>query len=88
MISKDQSIVTQVAAKIAAELIVKDTNTMSNITEWLIAFDAVSEALNNAHGFNLTTVLKCFSKHSPTQPWKKQLKHQSQPSPRLQHHNQ
>ena len=52
MISKDQSIVTQVAAKIAAELIVKDTNTMHNITEWLIAFDAVSEALNNAHGFN------------------------------------
>jgi hypothetical protein len=52
MISKDQSIVTQVAAKIAAELIVKDTNTMSNIAEWLIAFDAVSEALNNAHGFN------------------------------------
>lgn len=51
MISKDQSIVTQVAAKIAAELIVKDTNTMSNIAEWLIAFDAVSEALNNAHGF-------------------------------------
>ena len=51
MISKDQSIVTQVAAKIAADLIVKDTNTMSNIAEWLIAFDAVSEALNNAHGF-------------------------------------
>lgn len=50
MISKDQSIVTQVAAKIAAELVVKDTNTMHNIAEWLIAFDAVNEALQNAHG--------------------------------------
>lgn len=53
MISKDQSIVTQVAAKIAAELVVKNTDTMHNIAEWIIAFDAVSEALNNAHGFNI-----------------------------------
>lgn len=49
MISKDQSIVTQVAAKIAAELIIKTEDTTKNVAEWLTAFDAVTEALMNAH---------------------------------------
>lgn len=49
MISKDQSIVTQVAAKIAAELIIKTEDTSKNIAEWLQAFDAVNEALMTAH---------------------------------------
>lgn len=49
MISKDQSIVTQVAAKIAAELIIKTEDTTKNVAEWLTAFDAVSEALMKAH---------------------------------------
>lgn len=53
MISKDQSIVTQVAAKIAAELIVKTEDTMKNVSEWLTAFDAVNEALMNAHATEL-----------------------------------
>ncbi len=50
MISKDQSIVTQVAAKIAAELVVKTEDTAHNLGQWLIAFDAVNEALQQAHG--------------------------------------
>lgn len=49
MISKDQSIVTQVAAKIAAELVVKTEDTTKNVSEWLAAFDAVNEALIGAH---------------------------------------
>lgn len=49
MISKDQSIVTQVAAKIAAELIIKTEDTTKNVSEWLTAFDAVKEALLEAH---------------------------------------
>lgn len=55
MISKDQSIVTQVAAKIAAELIIKTEDTTKNISEWLQAFDAVNEALMKAHA---TEVIK------------------------------
>lgn len=55
MISKDQSIVTQVAAKIAAELIIKTEDTSKNISEWLQAFDAVNEALMKAHA---TEVIK------------------------------
>ena len=52
MISKDQSIVTQVAAKIAAELVRKTEDVNANVSDWLQAFDMVSEALNKAHGFN------------------------------------
>jgi hypothetical protein len=53
MISKDQSIVTQVAAKIAAELIIKTEDTTKNVAEWLTAFDAVSEALMKAHATDM-----------------------------------
>lgn len=49
-ISKDESIITQVAAKIAADLIPPDTDVNANITNWLIAFDAVREAMFEAHG--------------------------------------
>lgn len=50
MISKDQSIVTQVAAKIASELVLKTSDVNDNIMNWVTAFDAVNEALQNAHG--------------------------------------
>lgn len=50
MISKDQSIVTQVAAKIASELVLKTSDVNENIMHWVTAFDAVNEALQNAHG--------------------------------------
>ena len=53
MISKDQSIVTQVAAKIAADLIVKTDDTTKNVSEWLTAFDAVKEALLEAHAVSM-----------------------------------
>ena len=50
MISKDQSIITQVAAKIAAELTHKTDDVNVNISNWVIAFDAVLDGLNAAHG--------------------------------------
>lgn len=44
--SKDQSIVTQVAAKIAADLTPKSDDVMKNIADWTMAFDAVNDALS------------------------------------------
>lgn len=49
-ISKDQSIITQVAAKIAADLTPKTDDVNRNIADFLIAFDATTEALLGAHG--------------------------------------
>lgn len=49
-ISKDQSIITQVAAKIAADLTPKTDDIMTNIANWAIAFDATTEALLEKHG--------------------------------------
>lgn len=54
--NKDQSIITQVAAKIAADLTPKSESVDGNIVAWVQAFDAVREALFDAHGnFNVTT---------------------------------
>jgi hypothetical protein len=50
MISKDQSIVTQVAAKIASELTPKTDDVMANIASWVIAFEATTDALLEKHG--------------------------------------
>lgn len=49
-ISKDQSIITQVAAKIAADLTPKTDDLDANIANWVIAFDATTQALLGAHG--------------------------------------
>ena len=49
-ISKDQSIITQVAAKIAADLTPKVDDVQINIANWLLAFDATSDALLEKHG--------------------------------------
>ena len=49
-ISKDQSIITQVAAKIAADLTPKSDDVQINIANWLLAFDATSDALLEKHG--------------------------------------
>jgi len=54
-ISKDQSIITQVAAKIAADLTPKTDDIMTNIANWAIAFDATTEALLEKHGMSLMT---------------------------------
>ena len=57
MISKDQSIVTQVAAKIASELTgitQTDGNLESIQSAYLSHFDFVREALNDAHDFDAT----------------------------------
>ena len=49
-VSKDQSIITQVAAKIAADLTPKTDDLMANIANWNIAFEATTEALLTVHG--------------------------------------
>jgi hypothetical protein len=53
VITKDQSIVTQVAAKIASELAVKagDRNIEHLISDWSIAYEAVNEELFKMHSF-------------------------------------
>lgn len=51
-INKDQSIVMQVSAKIASELTPKGDDVNQNIVNFLTAFDAVTEIIFNAHGFN------------------------------------
>jgi hypothetical protein len=48
-ISKDQSIIMQVAAKIAADLTPKTDDVQRNIADFLVAFDATTEALLGAH---------------------------------------
>lgn len=58
MISKDESIVTQVAAKIASELTCKTETggVMENIqSAYLAHFDFVRELLVNTHGFSAPT---------------------------------
>lgn len=53
--NKDQSIITQVAAKIAADLTPPHDDVNTRIASWLDAFDAVREALFNAHGDSIAT---------------------------------
>jgi hypothetical protein len=55
MISKDRSIVTQVAAKIAAELVRPAEDINATIVDWSIAFTAVLDALTAEHGFDSTS---------------------------------
>jgi len=54
MINKDQSIVTQVAAKIAADLTPKSEDILKNIENWMTAFDACTDALLKAHNVSIT----------------------------------
>jgi hypothetical protein len=53
MVSKDQSIILQVAGKIAADLTTKREDISLTITDWSIAFDAVSDALLTSMGMNV-----------------------------------
>ena len=54
-ISKDQSIITQVAAKIAADLTPKTDDVNMNISNWAIAFEATTDALLTVHGMTAMT---------------------------------
>lgn len=45
--SKDQSIITQVAAKIAADLTPKSDDVLKNVADWVTAFECVTEELLN-----------------------------------------
>lgn len=49
-ISKDESIITQVAAKIAAELTPTTDSVDMNVANWASAFGTVRDALFEAHG--------------------------------------
>ena len=49
-VSKDQSIILQVAGKIAADLTPKGNHIQENITNWAMAFDAVGEQLFTSMG--------------------------------------
>ena len=52
-VSKDQSIILQVAGKIAADLTDKTSDTMTNVGNWVSAFEAVSEALFGSMGMTV-----------------------------------
>lgn len=54
-ISKDQSIITQVAAKIAADLTPKTEDVNKNVADFLVAFEVTTEALLKAHGMTAIT---------------------------------
>lgn len=54
-ISKDQSIITQVAAKIAADLTPKTEDVNKNLSDFLVAFEVTTEALLKAHGMTAIT---------------------------------
>lgn len=72
--NKDQSIVTQVAAKIASELTnttaIPDRSPDAIRALYLSHFDFVSEVLNNAHGFdaNVSAETEQHTVHTPTTP--------------------
>jgi hypothetical protein len=53
MISKDQSIIMQVAAKIAAELCVKSENMEATLSDWEVAFNFVNDKLQTANGVEM-----------------------------------
>lgn len=74
-ITKDESIITQVAAKIAADLITKTGHLEQDISSWAIAFDAVKEGLFEAHAvtavkeaFPGTVVETTYQQSPPPQP--------------------
>jgi hypothetical protein len=54
-ISKDQSIITQVAAKIAADLTPKTDDVNKNLADFLVAFEVTTDALLTKHGMNTIT---------------------------------
>ena len=54
MVSKDQSIIMQVAAKIAADLTPKTADVSQNITDFVIAYDAVCELMLGSQGITAT----------------------------------
>jgi hypothetical protein len=58
MINKDQSIVMQVAAKIAADLVGRDGDINQRICDWVVAHDAVYEHLSNQHGWTGTPTVE------------------------------
>lgn len=63
--NKDKAIITQVAAKIAAELVVKSENVEATCADWLMAFNYVNETLMDAtgakEGFNMANTMNTFN---------------------------
>jgi hypothetical protein len=67
-INKDQSIITQVAAKIAADLTPKGDDVNRNIADWAVAFTAVTDALMDAHktGDDMGVTMEAVQQVFPT----------------------
>ena len=58
MISKDQAIIMQVAAKIAAELTIKSDNIEATCSDWELAFNYVNDKLQKTN--NIEGVMQAF----------------------------
>lgn len=63
--NKDKAIITQVAAKIAADLIIKSENLEATCADWEMAFNYVNEKLQEATGMseeaNLNNAIRTFN---------------------------
>jgi hypothetical protein len=55
-VSKDTSIILQVAGKIAADITPKTEDIMSNVANWAVAFEAVSDALLTSMGMSVEQI--------------------------------
>lgn len=55
-VSKDHSIILQVAGKIAADLTPSSDDIMINVANWNLAYDAISDALLTSMGMSLEQV--------------------------------
>jgi len=53
MISKDQAIIMQVAAKVAADLIIKTENVEATCSDWELAFNYVNDKMQTANGVEI-----------------------------------
>lgn len=70
MLSKDQSIVMQVAAKEATNLITKSDNLEATLTDWEVAFNFVNDKLQAAYtvGTAVDTIKEVFPKQPLSTP--------------------
>jgi hypothetical protein len=70
--NKDKAIITQVAAKIAADLIIKSEDIEATCADWNLAFSYVNDKLQEATGMseeaNLASAVKAFNAEVSSTP--------------------
>lgn len=70
--NKDKAIITQVAAKIAADLIIRSENVEATCSDWELAFNFVNDKLQEATGINehsnIANAMGSFNAVIETQP--------------------